>query len=49
MTNAGIKSSQAGTSLRKIMTELNGDLTLTGKSFGEIKKHRISQKALIKR
>ncbi|MGF3075955.1 hypothetical protein [Facklamia sp. P12934] len=29
MANAGIKSSQAGTALRRIMVELQGDLTLT--------------------
>ncbi|MBG9980439.1 phage tail tape measure protein [Facklamia lactis] len=36
MANAGIKSSQAGTSLRTIMTELQGDLVLTSNSFGEV-------------
>lgn len=36
MANAGIKSSQAGTSLRTIMTELQGDLSLTSSSFGEV-------------
>ncbi|UUX34867.1 phage tail tape measure protein [Fundicoccus culcitae] len=36
MANAGIKSSQAGTSLRTIMTELQGDLVLTSSSFGEV-------------
>ena len=36
MANAGIKSSQAGTSLRKIMTELNGDIKLSGKNIGDV-------------
>lgn len=36
MANAGIKSSQAGTSLREILTALQGDITLSGKAFGEV-------------
>lgn len=36
MANAGIKSSQAGTSLRTIMTELQGELSVTGGSIGEV-------------
>lgn len=36
MANAGIKSSQAGTSLRTIMTELQGDLVVTSGSMGEM-------------
>lgn len=36
MANAGIKSSQAGTSLRKIMTELNGEIKISGKELGEV-------------
>ena len=35
MANASIKSSQAGTSLRKIMTSLTKDVQLTGKAFAE--------------
>ena len=35
MANAGIKSSQAGTSLRKIMTELNGEIKISGEQLGE--------------
>lgn len=34
MANAGIKSSQAGTSLRTIMTKLNGELVVSGKNLG---------------
>ena len=34
MANAGIKSSQAGTSLRSIMNSLTGDVKLSGKAFG---------------
>ena len=37
MANAGIKSSQAGTSLRKIMTELNGEIEISGEKLGEVK------------
>lgn len=36
MANAGIKSSQAGTALRKILTQLNGDVEVTGKEFGKL-------------
>lgn len=36
MANAGIKSSQAGTSLRKIMTALTGDITISGKAIGDV-------------
>lgn len=36
MANAGIKSSQAGTSLRKIMTELNGEIKLSGQNLGNV-------------
>lgn len=36
MGNAGIKSSQAGTSLRRIMTSLNKDFTISGKRLGEV-------------
>ena len=36
MANAGIKSSQAGTSLRKILTELNGEVKISGASIGEV-------------
>jgi TP901 family phage tail tape measure protein len=36
MANAGIKSSQAGTSLRKIMTELNGVVEISGKEIGKV-------------
>lgn len=36
MANAGIKSSQAGTSLRRVMTSLQGEVTLVGESFGEV-------------
>lgn len=36
MANSGIKASQAGTSLRTIMTELQGDLVVTSGSFGEL-------------
>lgn len=35
--NAGIKSSQAGTVLRKMMTELTGELEISGKAFGDVK------------
>ena len=35
MANAGIKSSQAGTTLRKIMTELNGEIKIVGNELGE--------------
>ncbi|WP_026524720.1 phage tail tape measure protein [Butyrivibrio sp. MB2005] len=36
MANAGIKSSQAGTSLRSLMNNLAGDVTFTGAAFGEM-------------
>lgn len=36
MANAGIKSSQAGTALRKIFTELNGEAKLSSKNFGTL-------------
>ncbi len=36
MANAGIKSSQAGTSLRSIMNNLTSDVKLVGSSFGEM-------------
>ena len=36
MANAGIKGSQAGTSLRKIMTELNGEIKISGKELGDV-------------
>lgn len=36
MASAGIKGSQAGTALRKLFTEMSGDLTLTSKEFGDI-------------
>lgn len=36
MANAGIKSSQAGTSLRKIMTELNGEIKIHGQNLGDV-------------
>ena len=36
MANAGIKASQAGTSLRTIMTNLSGEVKICGESIGEI-------------
>lgn len=36
MANSGIKSSQAGTSLRRIMTSLNGEVKITGKEIGNV-------------
>lgn len=36
MANAGIKSSQAGTTLRKIMTELNGTIEISGSALGDV-------------
>lgn len=36
MANAGIKSSQAGTALRTIMTNLTGDIDLSGRAFGDV-------------
>lgn len=35
MANSGIKSSQAGTALRAVLTALSDDLVLTGKAFAE--------------
>lgn len=36
LSNAGIKSTQAGTSLRTIMTSLSQDFQIAGKSIGEV-------------
>ena len=36
MANAGIKGSQAGTSLRTIMNNLSGDVKICGSSIGEV-------------
>ena len=36
MANAGIKSSQAGTSLRTIMNNLSGEVKICGSSIGEV-------------
>lgn len=36
MANAGIKSTQAGTSLRTIMTNLSGEVKICGESIGEV-------------
>ena len=36
MANAGIKSSQAGTSLRTIMNNLTGEVKISGKSIGDV-------------
>lgn len=36
MANAGIKGSQAGTSLRTIMTSLTGDLEIHGEKLGDV-------------
>lgn len=36
MANAGIKGSQAGTSLRTIMTNLSGDVKICGENIGEV-------------
>ena len=36
MGNAGIKSTQAGTSLRNIMTKLSHDFTISGKNIGDV-------------
>ena len=36
MANSGIKGSQAGTSLRTIMTQLQGELKLSGKALGDV-------------
>ncbi len=34
MANSGVKASNAGTALRKMMTELNGTIEVTGKNIG---------------
>ena len=39
MANAGIKSTQAGTSLRTIMNSLTGPIDLVGESLGEVTIH----------
>lgn len=36
MANSGIKASQAGTSLRKIMTELSGEIEISGEKLGDV-------------
>ena len=36
MANSGIKSTQAGTALRTMMTRLQGELELSGSAFGEV-------------
>lgn len=36
MANAGIKSTQAGTSLRTIMTNLSGEVKICGENLGEV-------------
>lgn len=36
MANAGIKSSQAGTAMRTLLTSLTGDVTFVGNAFGEL-------------
>lgn len=36
MANAGIKSSQAGTAMRTMLTSLTGEVTLVGDAFGEL-------------
>ena len=36
MGNAGIKASQAGTSMRSIMTNLTGDVKLSGAAIGDV-------------
>lgn len=36
MASAGIKGSQAGTALRKLFTEMSGDLTLASEKIGDI-------------
>lgn len=36
MANAGIKSSQAGTAMRTMLTNLTGDVTFVGDAFGEL-------------
>lgn len=37
MANSGIKGSQAGTSLRNILTKLNGEIEISGKKLGKVK------------
>ena len=36
MANAGIKSSQAGTAMRSMMTNLTGEVKFVGDAFGEL-------------
>ena len=36
MANAGIKGSQAGTALRKILQSLNGDIKISGENLGDV-------------
>ena len=36
MANAGIKSTQSGTSMRSIMTALSGEVKFCSSSFGEM-------------
>lgn len=36
MANAGIKSSQAGTAMRTLLTSLTGEVTFVGDAFGEL-------------
>lgn len=36
MANAGVKSTQAGTALRTIMTNLSGDVKIAGSAIGEV-------------
>ena len=36
MANAGIKSSQAGTDMRTMLTSLTGEVTFVGDAFGEL-------------
>ena len=36
MANSGIKASQAGTSLRTIMSKLTGDIEISGKALGDV-------------
>ena len=36
MANSGIKASQAGTSLRTIMSKLTGDVKISGKALGDV-------------
>lgn len=36
MANAGIKSSQAGTAMRTMLTSLQGDVELSGEAFGDV-------------